>query len=647
MKSRQWPRSPLVMVLAVVSLAHSAADHRGRYSRRSRRGDLSAVRETIAADPAAIAARDEDGRTPLHWACRGDHLELVAYLLDRGADVNAVDDYGNTPLHNLAHRNLAPAIGLLLRRDPKLNIQNHELNTALHYAAAADATDAVEVLATAGADLELRDDRGRTALILCARERGGLATARALVAAGAKVDARDVYGATALDLAAWRGKREVVDLLLDSGARLPSGGDASRSLLNEAAAHGLSRLFAAIVEAGTKPDDTLQDGGALLHRAAGGGSIRNPRAPARRWPGRQPRRSLRLDGAPLRGLQRPSRQRPAPRLEGGRAGRPQPDGSDPVQRCRRDGLGSGRRDATRPGRHVRAAPVPAARRPVPRPAPPGDEPQPFAVGIVSSVWGLHSAVSFAPNGDLALWAPMVERPDQIYSQGGVLMSERDSWALDAAAVGALHWSGRRRRAVLRSGWTTGLLHRQSRTGGWIRLGAREDLVQRPCRRRLVRPTTGRRRGQQFPPALAVCRRQGSRHLLQRRPARLASAAAISTCRPGRKEAGASRSTSAPRSTLPPTSPLPSSPLTGATCSFSATVTSTSVIGRPMAAGPSQENWRAPINTPDRELCPIVSPDGKYLFFLSTRDGGRHVWWVSTEGLALASPAVTERAEKRP
>ena len=45
-------------------------------------GNLAKVKILIEADPGLIAAKDESGRTPLHWACRGVHVEMVQYLVE-------------------------------------------------------------------------------------------------------------------------------------------------------------------------------------------------------------------------------------------------------------------------------------------------------------------------------------------------------------------------------------------------------------------------------------------------------------------------------------------------------------------------------------------------------------------------------------
>ncbi len=46
-----------------------------------------------------IAQLDEDGLTPLHYAARYSHLQVVKLLVERGADVNARAEDGITPLH--------------------------------------------------------------------------------------------------------------------------------------------------------------------------------------------------------------------------------------------------------------------------------------------------------------------------------------------------------------------------------------------------------------------------------------------------------------------------------------------------------------------------------------------------------------------
>jgi ankyrin repeat protein len=56
---------------------------------------LQRVQELIAAEPELVHARGGDGQTPLHFAST---LEIAAYLLDHGADIDACDvDHESTP----------------------------------------------------------------------------------------------------------------------------------------------------------------------------------------------------------------------------------------------------------------------------------------------------------------------------------------------------------------------------------------------------------------------------------------------------------------------------------------------------------------------------------------------------------------------
>ena len=45
-----------------------------------------------------IDARDREENTPLHFAAGAGKTELLAYLIGKGADVNAVNLYGENPL---------------------------------------------------------------------------------------------------------------------------------------------------------------------------------------------------------------------------------------------------------------------------------------------------------------------------------------------------------------------------------------------------------------------------------------------------------------------------------------------------------------------------------------------------------------------
>jgi ankyrin repeat protein len=61
----------------------------------ARLGLMDKLRELVEGDPALVHARGGDGQTPLHFAST---VEVAAYLLDHGADINARDiDHESTP----------------------------------------------------------------------------------------------------------------------------------------------------------------------------------------------------------------------------------------------------------------------------------------------------------------------------------------------------------------------------------------------------------------------------------------------------------------------------------------------------------------------------------------------------------------------
>jgi ankyrin repeat protein len=226
-----------------------------------RKGDVEAVKAMVKKSPRLVEARDSQGMTLLHYAAYGRSPDDVDFLIGLGAKAEAKDTQGHTPLHIAAMNDGAEVAGALLKH---------------------------------GAVLEARDDYGRTALVLCARERGGIATTRVLIEAGADVNSMDKFGSGALELAAWRGKKEVVDYLLDKGAKLPEPGEKWHGLLSLAASQGLETLFRRLA-------GQVQD----LKSAADAGPRKGVRALRAR--------PFRLDAASLRGPRRPDRRGPRSR----------------------------------------------------------------------------------------------------------------------------------------------------------------------------------------------------------------------------------------------------------------------------------------------------------------------------------------------
>lgn len=67
--------------------------------------------------------RDSKVTTPLHWAARNGHLDVCAFLLDSGADINFADDQNFTPLHYAIWGGHLDVCTLLVNRGANLNIR--------------------------------------------------------------------------------------------------------------------------------------------------------------------------------------------------------------------------------------------------------------------------------------------------------------------------------------------------------------------------------------------------------------------------------------------------------------------------------------------------------------------------------------------
>lgn len=91
-------------------------------------------RAAAAADGTWEADSQVAGQTPLHIAASRGHKNMVEYLLQNGADVNAQDANGNTPLHLSAARGHEKCTEEILVKGPNPLVRNNAGKTAAEVA---------------------------------------------------------------------------------------------------------------------------------------------------------------------------------------------------------------------------------------------------------------------------------------------------------------------------------------------------------------------------------------------------------------------------------------------------------------------------------------------------------------------------------
>jgi ankyrin repeat protein len=76
-----------------------------------------------------LIARDKYQRTLLHIAARCGNLELIKFLVEEGADIEALMNVGSTPLHTAAFRGHVKIVEYLLQRGARIYVKNLEGHT--------------------------------------------------------------------------------------------------------------------------------------------------------------------------------------------------------------------------------------------------------------------------------------------------------------------------------------------------------------------------------------------------------------------------------------------------------------------------------------------------------------------------------------
>ena len=210
------------------------------------------------------------GQTPLMYACRKGHVDIVRHLLSLGASQQLSSARGRTapfeaiaghpvtsnsvPLKRISnHYKVVKLLVCAFSEDLDINVvHSQDFNrTALMLAARSGLVDLVEILLQhPEINVNLQDINGMTALYLAARE-DHYEVAQLLLDANASIDLVDFHaGRSPLRCAAERNHRDMVDLLLQYGANPAlkdrEGGTAMLRAVNRGAREALEKMMALI-----------------------------------------------------------------------------------------------------------------------------------------------------------------------------------------------------------------------------------------------------------------------------------------------------------------------------------------------------------------------------------------------------------------
>jgi ankyrin repeat protein len=174
-----------------------------------------AVAELLLRINAEVNAKDNNGETPLHRAAGGGRTDVVELLLANKAEVNAQNNGGETPLRRATYHGHRKDTGELLRKHGGLAFEE------IHDAACEGDLEKVKALLKYKPDLVFSKDRSGSTPLHWAAFRGRKDVAELLLANKADVNAKNSTRATPLNWASSGHKgavhKDVVELLRQHG----------------------------------------------------------------------------------------------------------------------------------------------------------------------------------------------------------------------------------------------------------------------------------------------------------------------------------------------------------------------------------------------------------------------------------------------
>uniref|UniRef100_UPI001EAF17B7 ankyrin-2-like n=1 Tax=Oncorhynchus gorbuscha TaxID=8017 RepID=UPI001EAF17B7 len=213
-----------------------------------------------------------NGITPLHVASKRGNTNMVALLLDRGAQIDAKTRDGLTPLHCAARSGHDPAIELLLERGAPILARTKNGLSPLHMSAQGDHVECVKHLLQHKAPVDDVTLDYLTALHVAAHC-GHYRVTKLLLDKRANPNVRALNGFTPLHIACKKNRVKVMELLVKYGASVQAVTESGLTPIHVSAFMGHLNMVLLLLQNGASPDICNIRGETALHMAARAGQI--------------------------------------------------------------------------------------------------------------------------------------------------------------------------------------------------------------------------------------------------------------------------------------------------------------------------------------------------------------------------------------
>jgi hypothetical protein len=186
-----------------------------------REGDVKSVKAILSSNPNLAKTKDPWGRTLLHLAVDSPNREIIKFLVESGADVEAADIYAWTPLFRAIDKGRKEAAESLINNGADVGHGMEDGFRPVHLASSVGNAGLLELLLQKGANMDARDRYGLAPLHIAAAY-GFRNLVELLISYKANLNSKTIDGGSPIHFAQAGGNQDIADLLRSKGAKAES-----------------------------------------------------------------------------------------------------------------------------------------------------------------------------------------------------------------------------------------------------------------------------------------------------------------------------------------------------------------------------------------------------------------------------------------